>query len=90
MEHNVDPEKIRALAYQLWEEEGCPEGRSEAHWIEAENRLNLMNAFQGAVGATAEAKVQAPERGFDAEGYQQKESSRDQSPRVTRTAGRQR
>ena len=28
-------ERKRLLAYQLWEEEGRPEGRSEAHWEKA-------------------------------------------------------
>jgi hypothetical protein len=25
-------ERIRAKAYQIWLEEGCPDGRDEAHW----------------------------------------------------------
>jgi hypothetical protein len=28
-------ERIRRRAYQLWQEEGCPEGRSDAHWDKA-------------------------------------------------------
>ena len=28
-------ERIRAIAYLLWEEEGHPEGRAEAHWLQA-------------------------------------------------------
>ena len=28
-------ERKRRLAYQLWEEEGRPEGRAEDHWQEA-------------------------------------------------------
>ncbi len=28
-------ERIGALAYQLWEEEGRPEGKSEEHWFRA-------------------------------------------------------
>jgi hypothetical protein len=28
-------ERIRARAHRLWEEEGCPEGRAEAHWEQA-------------------------------------------------------
>ena len=32
----VDQEqRIRAIAYSLWEEEGWPEGRAEAHWLQA-------------------------------------------------------
>jgi hypothetical protein len=28
-------ERIEALAYQLWEEDGRPEGKSEEHWFRA-------------------------------------------------------
>jgi hypothetical protein len=28
-------ERIRAIAYALWEEEGHPEGRHEEHWFRA-------------------------------------------------------
>ncbi len=32
-------DKIRARAYQLWEEEGRPEGRAEQHWYTARESL---------------------------------------------------
>lgn len=32
-------EKIRRRAYQLWEQEGRPEGRELAHWAQAEHEL---------------------------------------------------
>lgn len=28
-------EKVRARAYRLWQEEGCPEGRADVHWDKA-------------------------------------------------------
>lgn len=28
-------EAVRAIAYKLWLEEGCPEGRAEHHWFKA-------------------------------------------------------
>jgi Protein of unknown function (DUF2934) len=28
-------ERIRQRAYKLWQEEGCPEGRADAHWDKA-------------------------------------------------------
>jgi hypothetical protein len=34
----ADPDAVRALAYRLWEEAGCPEGRSDEFWHEAELR----------------------------------------------------
>lgn len=38
MTQPMDPvieERIRARAYQIWEEEGQPEGRDVEHWIRA-------------------------------------------------------
>ncbi|MCV6599209.1 MAG: DUF2934 domain-containing protein [Alphaproteobacteria bacterium] len=32
-------DKIRELAYQIWEEEGCPHGREIEHWNMAQQRL---------------------------------------------------
>lgn len=32
-------EEIEKLAYRLWEEEGMPEGRAVAHYLEAERLL---------------------------------------------------
>jgi hypothetical protein len=40
-------ERIRELAYAIWEEEGCPEGRADDHWhkavaiIEAQDEVEL-------------------------------------------------
>jgi len=38
---NTPPEfhRISLLAYQIWESEGCPEGRADDHWREAERRV---------------------------------------------------
>lgn len=30
-----EEDRIRVVAYSLWEEEGCPEGRAHEHWIRA-------------------------------------------------------
>ena len=43
-------DRIRAIAYTLWLEEGRPEGRAEAHWSKA---YELVNAE--AQPATAKA-----------------------------------
>lgn len=29
-------DEIRSIAYQIWEEEGYPEGRDVEHWLRAE------------------------------------------------------
>ncbi len=33
--HLAKEERIAAIAYSLWEEEGRPDGRAEAHWLRA-------------------------------------------------------
>ena len=37
--HTPTHEDIAVLAQHIYEEEGCPFGRAEAHWLEAERRL---------------------------------------------------
>jgi Protein of unknown function (DUF2934) len=34
-EHAANDERIRAIAYELWEADGRPEGRAEEHWARA-------------------------------------------------------
>jgi hypothetical protein len=29
-------EEVRSLAYTIWQEEGCPDGRHVEHWLKAE------------------------------------------------------
>jgi hypothetical protein len=36
-------ERIRARAHQIWEEEGRPEGRSDAHWERATIEVGLQD-----------------------------------------------
>ena len=33
--HLATEERIRAIAYSIWEEEGRPDGRAETHWLRA-------------------------------------------------------
>lgn len=32
-------QEIAALAYKIWQEQGCPEGREEQHWRQAEQAV---------------------------------------------------
>lgn len=36
---NVDHNRIAARAYEIWLEQGCPEGRDKDHWYQAELEL---------------------------------------------------
>ena len=37
-------EQIRALAYTIWEQEGCPEGKREEHYYRAKQILEEQEA----------------------------------------------
>lgn len=39
-------EQIRSLAYNIWQEEGCPHGRNVEHWLKAEAILQSKNGEQ--------------------------------------------
>lgn len=59
-------EVIRARAHQLWEDEGRPEGREEAHWLQASRDIDEASeeaalSTEPAVTAT-EAEAEAPVR----------------------------
>jgi hypothetical protein len=38
---NVTPEQIAQRAFEIWEREGRPHGRSREHWFQAEQELNI-------------------------------------------------
>ena len=48
-------ERVRHFAHSIWEEEGRPDGRAEAHWIAAEQRLSQ----QDEIGYTPKKKAPA-------------------------------
>jgi hypothetical protein len=41
--------RVRAIAYSIWEEEGCPEGRSEEHWLRACELVDLAEGQAEAI-----------------------------------------
>ena len=43
--HLAREERVRAIAYSLWEEDGCPDGRDQEHWLRA---CELVEAEAGA------------------------------------------
>jgi Protein of unknown function (DUF2934) len=48
-------ERIRSRAYLLWEQEGRPEGRADAHWLQAEAEVAGVNSGDEAPPGTAGA-----------------------------------
>ena len=53
--------KVRERAYQIWEHEGCPEGRENEHWHRAEQEL----ADEDAAGSSPDAGGQAAAHEYD-------------------------
>ena len=51
--HLAKDERVRAIAYSLWEEQGYPHGRSEAHWLRAQELVEAETQ------PAAEAKLAA-------------------------------
>jgi hypothetical protein len=48
--------RIRDRAYRKWQEEGCPEGKAEAHWEEASREVQM----EGQVTTIREAPARTP------------------------------
>ncbi len=53
MNRSLEHQRTAQRAYEIWESEGCPEGRCEAHWREAEREL-LIERDAAMNSATAE------------------------------------
>jgi hypothetical protein len=39
-------QRIRERAYRLWEQEGCPEGRADAHWDQASELVAIEDNYK--------------------------------------------
>jgi hypothetical protein len=65
----LDEDAIRAKAYDLWLERGCPPGSAEEDWLEAERLLGVeshteaVTPTQPAAETTARSKGSAPPAG---------------------------
>ena len=57
---NLD-QAIRERAYHLWIAAGCPEGNSDAHWLDAQRELLTSSVAAGTseVRANTKAKTKA-------------------------------
>jgi len=55
-------DRIRDLAHKLWEAEGCPEGRADAHWLEAERLIETKTTKPPVKKAAPRAKPAKPKK----------------------------
>ena len=60
-----DQRRIEARAYQIWEDEGRPDGRDLDHWREAQQQLEVefRVGFPDATGNEAALEQMTPRRG---------------------------
>lgn len=47
---------IRVLAHKFWEEEGCPEGRADSHWLRAISAFEMPTIIPAVNAAAKPAK----------------------------------
>jgi hypothetical protein len=57
----MDREKrIRDRAYQIWQEDGCPDGKSAEHWEQARRMIEQEEASPGKRAKAAKPPVRKP------------------------------
>ncbi|NVO17463.1 MAG: DUF2934 domain-containing protein [Rhodoplanes sp.] len=69
-------QRVRERAYQIWQEQGCPEGQADAHWelarelvaIEENHRLALVPVYRDPEDPTIAADRVEPAGPAAAEG----------------------
>ena len=62
MENGIEDanvERIRERAYALWEEEGCPAGRAEHHWLSGGSSLPSPETYRAELATAAWKAVRA-------------------------------
>jgi len=52
--------RVRQRAYQIWTEEGCPEGRAEIHWEMARELVAIEENFSIALKPTPVDGTESP------------------------------
>jgi hypothetical protein len=55
-------ERIRQRAYKLWQEEGCPEGRADAHWDKAAELIAIEDNQKHATKPVSKSVPDTPTR----------------------------
>lgn len=81
MNRQPDPRQVQRLAYQIWESRGRPDGQSEEHWREAEQRLETVggDALDDEAVEAARDLARNPAQEQDTPGRAKASSSRQQT-----------
>jgi len=81
---NSDEQRIRELAYQIWESEGKPEGQTDRHW---EMACKLLESEQQGDLQPAPAKARKPRRKAAAEAPPEDETQLEKPALLGKPAG---
>lgn len=81
---NSDEQRIRELAYQIWESEGKPEGQTDRHW---EMACKLLESEQQGDLQPAPAKARKPRRKTVAEAPPEDETQLEKPALLGEPAG---
>jgi len=60
MEH-IDEDRVRIRAYEIWQAEGCPDGRDVQHWQQAMAETTAKDAY--GIGPWELARMRKPKLG---------------------------
>ena len=60
--HPSRDEEIRQIAYHIWRDEGCPEGRHLDHWLKAESIWRARQQAANEPDKPARAKTKRPRK----------------------------
>ncbi|MBB3711925.1 hypothetical protein FHS00_001501 [Limimaricola variabilis] len=80
-------ERIRKLAYEMWQRDGSPEGQHDLHWHEAAREVDAqMQDESRAKGAASPAPHQGDEGGAGLGGAEVSGAGKPKAPRARKSA----
>jgi Protein of unknown function (DUF2934) len=62
LKHTDRDEAVRVLAHKLWEDEGCPDGRADDHWLRALSMIDSIEAPAAKKSSAPKAKAPAKKK----------------------------
>jgi hypothetical protein len=80
---NVDEQRIREFAYQIWQSEGCPAGQESRHWEMACKLAEAEAAAPTARPAARPRRASKPKEAPPANDMSSAETAATQKPRAT-------
>ena len=57
LDQDCNQDEVAVLAYQMWQERGCPIGSDQEDWFRGENELNNRRVLAAGASSTADTTV---------------------------------